>query len=73
MSTQNLPITPTTTTTKIMGLIIGFLSGVIGALVAMLLSRHLGATGMESTIYSAVSFVSTAMFVYFLEEKLGLI
>ncbi|MER8199510.1 hypothetical protein ABTY00_37005 [Streptomyces microflavus] len=71
MSAQNLPVTPTTT--KVMGLIIGFLSGVIGALVAMLLSRHLGATGMESAIYSAVSFVSTAMFVFFLEEKLGLI
>lgn len=71
MSAQNLPITPTTT--KVMALIIGVLSGIIGALVAVLVSRHLGATGMESTIYSTVSFVSTAMFVYFLEEKLGLI
>lgn len=71
MSAQNLPVTPTTT--KVMGLIIGFLSGVIGALVALVVSRHLGATGMESAACSALSFVGTAMFVYFLEEKLGLI
>ncbi|MER0429360.1 MULTISPECIES: hypothetical protein [Streptomyces microflavus subgroup] len=68
-----MPITPTATTVKVMALIIGVLAGVIGALVAVLLSRHLGATGMESTGYSTLSFVGTAMFVYFLEEKLGLI
>lgn len=68
-----MPTTPTTTTVKVMALIIGVMAGVIGALIAVIVSRHLGATGMETTAYSAASFVGTAMFVYFLEEKLGLI
>jgi hypothetical protein len=65
--------TPPTTTTKIMALIIGVLAGVIGALAAILIGQHMEATGMECVCYSALSFVGTAMFVYFIEEKLGLI
>ncbi|WP_143652673.1 hypothetical protein [Streptomyces sp. 13-12-16] len=59
--------------TKIMAIFIGVLSGLIGGLVAHTLSRHLGASGLEATVYAGGSFIATSMFMLFIEEKLGLI
>jgi nucleoside permease NupC len=62
-----------TTLIKVMALVIGVLSGVIGALTAFTVSQHLGATDLESFSSIGVSFLGTTMFVCFVEEKLGLL
>lgn len=60
-------------TVKVMALIIATLCGLVAALTAFTLSRHLDATGLQAIAYSGVSFVAVTAFVKAVQEKLGVL
>lgn len=60
-------------TVKVMALIIAILCGLVAALTAFALSRHLEATGLEALAYAGVSFLGVTAFVIAVQEKLGLL
>lgn len=60
-------------TVKVMALIIAILCGLVAALTAFTLSRHLEATNLQAIAYSGVSFLGVAAFVKAVQEKLGLL
>ncbi|MFI7347125.1 hypothetical protein ACIBSR_12725 [Streptomyces sp. NPDC049936] len=60
-------------TVKVMALIIAFLCGVVTALIAFTLSRHLDATSLEAVTYAGVSFLGVTTLAVAVQEKLGLL
>ncbi|WP_371502568.1 hypothetical protein OG871_35975 [Kitasatospora sp. NBC_00374] len=60
-------------TVKVMALVIAILSGLVAALTAFTLGRHLQATGLEALTCAAGSFLAVAAFAMAVQEKLGLL
>lgn len=58
-------------TVKVMALIIAILCGLVAALTAFALSRHLEATSLEALTYAGVSFLGVTAFATGVQEKLG--
>ncbi|MFB7031317.1 MULTISPECIES: hypothetical protein [unclassified Streptomyces] len=72
MSTNSSTREPTKTE-KVMAIVIAVLSGVIAALVAYMITRHLGGTPLVGVGCSGVSFGAALGIVKSIEEKLGLL
>ncbi|MFK0254929.1 hypothetical protein [Streptomyces sp. NPDC090445] len=62
-----------TKTEKVMAITIAILCGIVAALIAFLLTRHLGGTALMGTGASASTFITVAGFVAWIEEKLHLL
>ncbi|UUY52337.1 hypothetical protein NRK68_34235 (plasmid) [Streptomyces yangpuensis] len=62
-----------TRTVKVMAILIAVLSGTLGALLAFVLTRHLGATGLVAAGSAGVTFLGVAGTVKYIEEKLNLL
>ncbi|MFF3728624.1 hypothetical protein ACFYYM_40480 [Streptomyces erythrochromogenes] len=60
-------------TVKVMAILIAILSGTVGALIALLLTRHLGATALIAIGSAGVTFLGVTGTVKYIEEKLGLL
>ncbi|MFF3728499.1 hypothetical protein ACFYYM_39805 [Streptomyces erythrochromogenes] len=60
-------------TVKVMAILIAVLSGTVGALIALLLTRHLGATALIAIGSAGVTFLGVTGTVKHIEEKLGLL
>ncbi|MFF2793138.1 hypothetical protein ACFVT6_41430 [Streptomyces sp. NPDC058049] len=60
-------------TVKVMAILIAVLSGALGALIALLLTRHLGATALIAIGSAGVTFLGVTGTVKHIEEKLGLL
>ncbi|MEU9865447.1 hypothetical protein AB0D99_31725 [Streptomyces sp. NPDC047971] len=58
---------------RVLAIIVGVLSGFAGGLIAGMVSRHYGATGLECAVYGGGTFVGFSTFVLFVEEKLKLV
>ncbi|MFD6230529.1 hypothetical protein ACFWFZ_27250 [Streptomyces sp. NPDC060232] len=56
-----------------MAILIAVLSGAVGALIALLLTRHLGATALIAIGSAGVTFLGVTTTVKHIEEKLGLL
>lgn len=73
MAVNNPPPQSPTKTEKIMAIVIAILSGIVAALVAYTLSRHLGGSALMGVGWSAGGFVGMFGVVMGIEEKLGLL
>ncbi|MFF5638137.1 hypothetical protein [Streptomyces sp. NPDC012825] len=73
MATTNPHAQEPTRTEKIMAIIIAVLSGIIAALVAYMITRHLGGTPLVGACCAGVSFGAALGIVMAIEEKLGLL
>ncbi|GGZ81493.1 hypothetical protein [Streptomyces subrutilus] len=60
-------------TVKVMALTIALLCGLVAAVSAFTLSRHLEATGLEAVAYSGGSFLGATALAQVVQEKLGLL
>ncbi|MEW2115899.1 hypothetical protein AB0945_12000 [Streptomyces sp. NPDC005474] len=60
-------------TVKVMALVISILCGLVAALIAFTLSRHLEATALQALTYSAGSFMAVAAFARSVQGSLGLL
>ncbi|MGW6857231.1 hypothetical protein [Streptomyces xanthophaeus] len=60
-------------TVKVMALVIAILCGAVGALAALVLTRHLGADALVAIGSSGVTFLGVTGTVTYAEEKLGLL
>ncbi|MGW6416050.1 hypothetical protein [Streptomyces sp. NPDC055055] len=71
--TTNSPTQEPTKTEKVMAIIIAILSGSVAALVAYMITRHLGSTPLVGVGSSGISFGAVLGIVKNIEEKLGLL
>ncbi|MFJ8039578.1 hypothetical protein ACIRBX_03560 [Kitasatospora sp. NPDC096147] len=55
-----------------MALVIAVLCGLVAALTALIVSRHLGASALQSLAYAGGSFLAGTAFASAVQEKLGL-
>ncbi|GAA2699472.1 hypothetical protein GCM10010095_71090 [Streptomyces anthocyanicus] len=67
-TTARLPLDQTQ---RVMAIIIGLLSGIIAALMAFVLSRHLGGVPLVGMGYSGGSFIAASTLVIMIEKELG--
>ncbi|MEV6582952.1 hypothetical protein AB0M92_32870 [Streptomyces sp. NPDC051582] len=73
MAVTNPPATGPTKTEKVMAIIIAILSGIVAALVAYMLTRHLGGTPLMGVGFSGGSFTATLGIVGTIEKELGVL
>ncbi|MFJ7159202.1 hypothetical protein ACIQUQ_30230 [Streptomyces sp. NPDC101118] len=73
MAVNNPPAQDPTTTEKVMAIIIAILCGVVAALVAYMLIRHLGGTALVGVGCSGGSFATTMGIVAYIEKELGVL
>lgn len=75
MATPTPQVTPAPLdqTKKVMAIIIGLLCGVVAALVAYVLCRHLGGTPLVGLGYSGGSFIAVTTLIVMLQKELGLL
>ncbi|MFC8493928.1 hypothetical protein ACFUJU_24620 [Streptomyces sp. NPDC057235] len=67
------PAREATQTEKVMAIVIAVLSGVTTALIAYMITRHLGGTPLVGVGCAGVSFGAALGIVKSIEEKLGLL
>ncbi|MFE5495298.1 hypothetical protein ACFQ7Z_35805 [Streptomyces virginiae] len=60
-------------TVKVMAILIAVLSGTLGALLAFMLTRHLGASELVAIGSAGATFLGVSATVKYIEEKLGLL
>ncbi|WP_328786124.1 hypothetical protein [Streptomyces sp. NBC_00273] len=71
---ETAPATNTPTrTVKVMAILIAVLCGALGALLAFVLTRHLGATALVAIGSAGVTFLDVTSTVKHIEEKLNLL
>ncbi|MFD3719805.1 hypothetical protein [Streptomyces sp. NPDC058674] len=62
-----------TKTEKVMAVVIAILCGIVAALIAFILTRHLDGTMLAGIGASGTSFLAVAGFIAWIEEKLHLL
>ncbi|MFJ3505687.1 hypothetical protein [Streptomyces sp. NPDC090135] len=67
------PAREATRTEKVLAIVIAVLSGITTALVAYMITRHLGGTPLVSACCAGVSFGAALGIIMAIEEKLGLL
>ncbi|MGW5609363.1 hypothetical protein ACWEWI_25305 [Streptomyces sp. NPDC003753] len=60
-------------TIRALSIVVGVLGGLAGALICYLVVRHLGAAPLGAAASSGGGFIAVSTFIYFIEEKLGLL